>query len=145
MAHAWKRQRETLILEGRTRSSKVGTATRPRGHQNPRGWTWPRSQGIMPCCTGGNFQPPQETVAYPHQNFRVNDDIPSERWKEAAVQRLHPHKLGGHTNLRAEHFKKWIREAYPTEGTSTPPVRSGDRRWWRSLSSCGSMGISQGN
>ena len=35
---------------------------------------------------------------------KVNDEIPSE--VEAAVRRLRPHRAGGNTHLRKEHFKK---------------------------------------
>ena len=42
-----------------------------------------------------------------HVNLaKVNDKIPSEAEVESAVQRLHPHRAGGHTHLRAEHFKQ---------------------------------------
>ena len=34
---------------------------------------------------------------------------------KAEVQRFLPHKLGGHTHLRAEHFKMWLCKAYPGE------------------------------
>ena len=38
---------------------------------------------------------------------------------EAAVLRLRPLKSVRHTHLRAEHFKQWLREAYPTENSKT--------------------------
>ena len=53
--------------------------------------------------------------------LRVNDDNPLEAEVEAAVRRLRINKADGNTHLRDEHFKKWIQEAYPDEGTSTPP------------------------
>ena len=40
---------------------------------------------------------------------------------EAAVCRLPPLKSGGHTHLRAKHFKQWLREACPGENSKTPP------------------------
>ena len=45
---------------------------------------------------------------------------------EAAVRRLRPHRAGGHTHLRAEHFKQWRREAYPGEQLKNPLQRE---RW----------------
>ena len=36
---------------------------------------------------------------------KVNDEIPLEAEVEAEVRRLLPHSMGGHTHLRAEHFK----------------------------------------
>ena len=52
MAHAWNRQRWIMALEGRTRSSKGGTATFPQVHQTPSVMIWSSSQGNMPSCTG---------------------------------------------------------------------------------------------
>ena len=46
-----------------------------------------------------------------------------------AVRRLRLNKAGGHTHLRAYHFKKWLREAYLLEGTPTPP----NPEIWRKL------------
>ena len=37
------------------------------------------------------------------------------------MRHLQLHKAGGHTHLRTEHFNKWLREEYSSEGTSTPP------------------------
>ena len=37
---------------------------------------------------------------------KVNDDIPSESEVEAVVRLLRPHRAGGHTHLRTEHFKQ---------------------------------------
>ena len=75
--------------------------------------------------------------------FRVDGDVSLEGEVEAAVLRLKFHKAGGNTHLHAEHFKKWLREAYSTEGKSTPPPgRSGGRIWWISLSPCDITGIS---
>ena len=45
---------------------------------------------------------------------------------EAALLRLRPHRAGGHTHLRAEHFKYWRREAYPGEQLKTSLQRE---RW----------------
>ena len=42
---------------------------------------------------------------------------------EASVFYILPHSAGGHTHLRAEHFKQWWREAYPWEQSNTPPQR----------------------
>ena len=38
----------------------------------------------------------------------------------AAVCSLIPLKSGVHTHLRSEHFKQWLREAYPGENSKTP-------------------------
>ena len=40
---------------------------------------------------------------------------------EASFHRLFPLKACRHTHLRAEHFKQWLREAYPGENSNTPP------------------------
>ena len=53
--------------------------------------------------------------------FKINDDVPTEVDMEVAVRDLHLNKPGGHTHLREEHFKKWLREEYPEEGKSNPP------------------------
>ena len=37
------------------------------------------------------------------------------------VRHLRLHKVRGHTHLHAEHFKQWLWEVYPVEGTSNPP------------------------
>ena len=62
-------------------------------------------------------RPVQTHVTY----FRVNYNVPSEADFEAAVWKLRLNKAGGRTHLRAEHFKKWMQEAYPDEGASSPP------------------------
>ena len=74
----------------------------------------------------------QEDMALPVRSvlthvtpFRVNNDVRSESDMEAAVRRLCLNKSGVNTHLRTEHFKKWMWEAYPSEGTSTPP-KSGE-------------------
>ena len=36
---------------------------------------------------------------------------------DKAVRCLHPLKAGGHTHLRVEHFKQWLRVAYPGENS----------------------------
>ena len=46
---------------------------------------------------------------------KLNNDITSEVEVKAAVRCLLPHRAGGHTHIRAEHFKQWQREAYPGE------------------------------
>ena len=53
--------------------------------------------------------------------FRVNGNVPSEGEVEAEVQHIQLHKEGGYTHLGAEHFNKWLREAYLDERTPTPP------------------------
>ena len=42
---------------------------------------------------------------------KINDEVPTEAEVEASVRRLRLNKAGGHTHLRSEHFKKWLREA----------------------------------
>ena len=37
----------------------------------------------------------------------LNYKVPSEAGVEAMVCRICPHRAGGHTHLRAEHFKQW--------------------------------------
>ena len=37
------------------------------------------------------------------------------------VRHLQLHKEVGCTHLQSEHSNKWIQEAYPYEGTTTPP------------------------
>ena len=57
-----------------------------------------------------------------HMNLvQVNDTTPSEVEVDAAVHCLNPFKAGVHTHLRAEHFKQWMREAYPGEGSKVTP------------------------
>ena len=43
--------------------------------------------------------------------FRINNDAPTEATVEveAAIRRLLLNKAGGHTHLRSEEFKKWLR------------------------------------
>ena len=53
--------------------------------------------------------------------FKVNENFLFEGEGEAALQQIRLHKAGGHTLLCAEHFTKWLREAYPAEETSTIP------------------------
>ena len=48
---------------------------------------------------------PLETHVEPVQ---VNNATPSEAEMETVVRILRPLKAGGHTHLRAEHFKQWI-------------------------------------
>ena len=40
---------------------------------------------------------------------------------EASVHRLRINREGGHTHLQAEHFKMWLREAYPEKEAPPPP------------------------
>ena len=56
--------------------------------------------------------------------FRINDDVSTEAEVESAVLHLRLNKVGGHTHLRAEKFKKCMREAYLAEGTSSPTPNS---------------------
>ena len=51
----------------------------------------------------------------------VNDDIPLDLGVEEAFRQLRLNKASRNTHLCAEHFKKFLQEAYPAEGTSTPP------------------------
>ena len=67
--------------------------------------------------------PPGPSLSTHNEPIKVNEDIPSEAEVEAAVRRLHPHRLGGYTHLRLEHFKKWRREAYLRDQPKTPPRR----------------------
>ena len=39
---------------------------------------------------------------------------------QAEIRRKRLNKVGGHTHLISEHFKKWLREAYLMEETSYP-------------------------
>ena len=64
--------------------------------------------------------PPGPSLSTHNEPIKVNEDIPSEAEVEAAVRRLHPHRTGGHTHLRAEYSKKWQQEAYPMEQLKTP-------------------------
>ena len=51
----------------------------------------------------------------------MNDTNPLEAEVEAEVHHLCPLKAGGHTHLRAEHFKQWLWETYPGENSKKPP------------------------
>ena len=42
---------------------------------------------------------------------------------EAAVRYLRPHRAGGHTHLRVDHFKQRQGYVYPREQPKTPPWR----------------------
>ena len=53
--------------------------------------------------------------------LRVNYNVPLDVEVEAVFHILMLNKVGRHTCLRAENFKKWLQEAYPAEGTYTPP------------------------
>ena len=64
--------------------------------------------------------PPVRLFTTHVDTFQINYYVPSEVEVEAAVRRLCPHKSGGRTHLRVEHFKALLREAYPVEGV-TPP------------------------
>ena len=66
-------------------------------------------------------QTPGLTLATHMDPAKVNEEIPSEVDVEAVVRNLLPHRVGGHTHLRTEHFKQWRREAYPRENLKTPP------------------------
>ena len=44
---------------------------------------------------------------------KVNEEVPLEAELESEVRCLHPHRAGGHTHLRREHFEQWQREAHP--------------------------------
>ena len=48
--------------------------------------------------------PPGRPLATHVEPFQINDEVPSEAEVDAEVRLLHPHKEGGHTHLRAEHF-----------------------------------------
>ena len=54
--------------------------------------------------------------------FGVNNDVPLEGGLEADVKQLRLYKAGGKNHLRSENFKKELRESYPAEGTSPPPM-----------------------
>ena len=77
----------------------------------------------MLCCNGRKNQfPPRRLVSTHVKPVRVYYNVFLERGLEAGLQWLQLHKSGGHTHLRAEHFKKWIQEEYLDEGGSTPPL-----------------------
>ena len=65
--------------------------------------------------------PPGRMLATHVDPFYINDDVPSETEVKAAVRCPHPHKAGGHTHLRMEHFNTWILEAYLGEGEKPLP------------------------
>ena len=46
---------------------------------------------------------------------------PFEAELEAAVRRQRTLKEGAPVHLRAEHFKQWLREAYPEENLKNSP------------------------
>ena len=72
--------------------------------------------------------------------FRFNYNVPLKAEVEALFWWLRLNKAGGLTHIHADHFKKWLREAYPVEGTYTPPQsHSGGRSWWDQHSTCDSM------
>ena len=75
------------------------------------------------------LHPPGLTLDTHVDPAKVNDDIPSEAEVEAALQHLRPHRAGGYTHLRAEHFKQWRWEAYPREQSKTPRGRSNGCSW----------------
>ena len=45
----------------------------------------------------------------------------AEAVTEAVVHHLYLKNSSGHIHIRAEHFKKWLRDLYWEEGTYTPP------------------------
>ena len=63
--------------------------------------------------------------------FDVNDETPTEDEIKAAVKRIKSNRASGHSALRAEDFKDWLREAFPEE-IHPPPERLPDpilARW----------------
>ena len=64
--------------------------------------------------------PPGQHLATHVKPVKVNNEITFKAEVEVAVQLLLPHREGGHTHLRMEHFNKWRREAYPWEQSKTP-------------------------
>ena len=79
--------------------------------------------------------PPSWLLSTHVDYFQINNDVPSEAEAEAEVLRLLPLKAGGHTHLRADHFKTWLREAYTGE-VATPPSRT-----WKVDAACGNSPI----
>ena len=65
--------------------------------------------------------PPGLNLTTHVEPVQVNDETPLELELEAAVCCLSLLKAGRYTHLCAEHFKKWLREAYPRENSKTPP------------------------
>ena len=61
--------------------------------------------------------------------FRINDKLTIEVEVEASVRCLCMNKADIQTHLIADHFKNWLREAYPMEGNSTHP----NIERWRTL------------
>ena len=57
--------------------------------------------------------PPGLTLATHVDPAKVNKNISLEAEVEAALRRLLPHRMVGHTHLRTEHLKHWQQEAYP--------------------------------
>ena len=52
--------------------------------------------------------------------FPINDAVPDEGEIQTAVARLKTNRAGGHSHLRAEHFKDWHAQAYPTNAEQEP-------------------------
>ena len=73
-------------------------------------------------CQRENPYPPDQPLSTHIDPFWVNNDVPlkAEAEAEAAVRRLRPHKAGGHTHLRVDHFNTWLRKAYLVEGENPP-------------------------
>ena len=59
-------------------------------------------------------EPPVQLLATHFDPFKINDEVPLVVEVEVvvAIQRLRPHKSGGHTHIHAEHFKTWLCKAY---------------------------------
>ena len=53
--------------------------------------------------------------------LRVNYNVPLDVEVEAVFHILLLNKVGRYTSLCAEHFNKWLKEAYLAEGTYTTP------------------------
>ena len=58
-----------------------------------------------------------------------NISLEAEAEVEALVQRLRPHRAGGHTHLCAKYFEQWLREAYPGKQPKTPRGGSSGSAW----------------
>ena len=52
--------------------------------------------------------PPGTNIPISVQPFPVDDSVPTEDYIEWAVARLHNHRSGGASGVRAEHLNRWL-------------------------------------
>ena len=60
--------------------------------------------------------------------FQIDDGLLTKAKFDTSVHCLGVNRVGGHTQLWGEHFKSWLREAYPVKEATTPPKPV---KWWK--------------